>query len=851
MDTLETVLPAPVSLRCGSDRSEHFVQFYADDDELVRLISDFMRGALDSGGTAIVIATQAHLAALKRHSSGRERDVTGSRKTGTFVALDAQQVMDALMAGGSPDPECFARTIESRIAAAAARDGPVAIYGEVVALLWAQCNYDAAVRVEALWNDAARRYDFSLLCGYPIALMKSGSWASISGVCASHAHAIPTRSPTNEERQLAEICEMYRRGREFDAAIGERDAARREGASRERELSDFLENAAIAIHSVGPDGTILWANQFELDMLGYAADEYIGQSIQRFYADPQTCADVLRRLSQGELLRDEAVQLRARDGSIRDVLVTSNVRFESGAFIQTRCFTRDVTEQRRMERALRESEARAEEIRALSSAIVESSEDAIISKSLEGRITSWNAGAQRLFGYEAKEAIGKPITIIIPPELHKDEQRILGKLRRGERIDHFETVRVAKDGRRLEVSLTISPVRDRNGRVIGASKVARDVSDRKRIEAQLREADRRKDEFIAMLGHELRNPLAPIRNVAEVLRRTSAGNATTERLCIMLERQVQQVTRLLDDLLDVTRITRGTIKFRRDCVDLGHVVNRALEAARPLADGRRHVLRVDVPKDPMYVRGDGVRLVQMLTNLLNNAAKYTKTGGRIGLTVSRQDDRFELRVNDNGVGITSEMLPRIFDLFVQAGRSESEIQEGLGIGLTLVRVIAERHGGTVAARSEGLGRGSEFVVTLPAAADGAQPETIARAADVRPAGRKRILIVDDNRDASESLATLLRLSGHDVFVEVEAQAVAQRVESLRPDLALLDIGLPGMDGYEIARRLRAGGFTTPLAALTGYGSPEDRERARQAGFDHHFVKPIDPLALERLLATLP
>jgi CheY-like chemotaxis protein len=253
----------------------------------------------------------------------------------------------------------------------------------------------------------------------------------------------------------------------------------------------------------------------------------------------------------------------------------------------------------------------------------------------------------------------------------------------------------------------------------------------------------------------------------------------------------------------------------------------------------------------MYVRGDGVRLVQMLTNLLNNAAKYTKTGGRIGLTVSRQDDRFELRVNDNGVGITSEMLPRIFDLFVQAGRSESEIQEGLGIGLTLVRVIAERHGGTVAARSEGLGRGSEFVVTLPAAADGAQPETIARAADVRPAGRKRILIVDDNRDASESLATLLRLSGHDVFVEVEAQAVAQRVESLRPDLALLDIGLPGMDGYEIARRLRAGGFTTPLAALTGYGSPEDRERARQAGFDHHFVKPIDPLALERLLATLP
>jgi CheY-like chemotaxis protein len=354
-----------------------------------------------------------------------------------------------------------------------------------------------------------------------------------------------------------------------------------------------------------------------------------------------------------------------------------------------------------------------------------------------------------------------------------------------------------------------------------------------------------------MLGHELRNPLAPIRNVAEVLRRTSAGNATTERLCMMLERQVQQMTRLLDDLLDVSRITRGTIKFQRDWVDLANVVQRAVEASRPLAERRRHVLLVDVPKGPLYVRGDAVRLVQMLTNLLNNAAKYTSKGGRITLTLSRRDDRFELRVKDNGIGITGEMLPRIFDLFVQAPRSESEMQEGLGIGLTLVRMIAERHGGVVQARSEGVGRGSEFVVSLPAAADDTQPLTVPKVPDERPVGRKRIVILDDNRDASESLATLLRLSGHDVFVEVEARDAVQRVEKVGPDLALLDIGLPGMDGYDLARRLRANGCTVPLAALTGYGSPEDRERARQAGFDHHFVKPIDPLALERLLATLP
>jgi CheY-like chemotaxis protein/anti-sigma regulatory factor (Ser/Thr protein kinase) len=319
----------------------------------------------------------------------------------------------------------------------------------------------------------------------------------------------------------------------------------------------------------------------------------------------------------------------------------------------------------------------------------------------------------------------------------------------------------------------------------------------------------------------------------------------------MLERQVQQMTRLLDDLLDVSRITRGTIKFQRDWVDLANVVQRAVEASRPLSERRRHVLLVNVPKGPLYVRGDAVRLVQMLTNLLNNAIKYTTKGGRIALTLARRDDRFELRVKDNGIGITGEMLPRIFDLFVQAPRSESEIQEGLGIGLTLVRMIAERHGGVVQALSEGVGRGSEFVVSLPAAAQDTQPLSVTKVPEERPVGRKRIVILDDNRDASESLATLLRLSGHDVYVEVEARDAVQRVEKVGPDLALLDIGLPGMDGYDLARRLRANGCTVPLAALTGYGSPEDRERARQAGFDHHFVKPIDPLTLERLLATLP
>jgi signal transduction histidine kinase len=330
--------------------------------------------------------------------------------------------------------------------------------------------------------------------------------------------------------------------------------------------------------------------------------------------------------------------------------------------------------------------------------------------------------------------------MIIPPEHHHEERLILERLGRGERIDHFETVRVAKDGRPIDVSLTISPVHDGSGRVVGASKVARDVSERKRMEEKLREADRRKDEFMAMLGHELRNPLAPIRNVAALLRRTTAGNDASAELCLILERQVQQMTRLLDDLLDVNRFTRGKIRFQLELVDLATVVQHAVEASGPLIDRHRHLLHVDLPAEPLQLHGDSVRLVQMLTNLLNNAAKYTPEGGRIDLAVARRGTSLEVRVKDNGVGIRPELLRKVFDLFVQADRSISDVQEGLGLGLTLVRMIAEHHGGVVEAVSAGPGRGSEFIVTLPCAGT-------VRAVDARRTPARRTDAVEGHSDA--------------------------------------------------------------------------------------------------------
>ncbi len=375
--------------------------------------------------------------------------------------------------------------------------------------------------------------------------------------------------------------------------------------------------------------------------------------------------------------------------------------------------------------------------------------------------------------------------------------------------------------------------------------------ERLRLIQQLRQADRRKDEFLAVLAHELRNPLAPVRNAVEVMRLRDVDDPNLRWARDIIDRQVQQMTRLVDDLLDVSRITRGKVKLQKEPVDLAAVVARAVEISRPLIDARRHELTVTLPPEPVRVEADATRLAQVVANLLNNAAKYTEERGRIWLTVERGGGEAVLRVRDTGVGIPAAMLAQVFDLFTQVDRSEDRSQGGLGIGLTLAKSLVEMHGGSVTAQSEGVGKGSEFVVRLPLLAElrseGCEPGGSGRLVE---SSARRILVVDDNVDAADSLAVLLRLLGNDVRTAPDGPAALEAARAYRPDVVLLDLGLPRMSGYEVCRRLRAGHFANgPLVvALTGYGQDEDRRRTREAGFDHHLVKPVNPDELREVLA---
>jgi signal transduction histidine kinase/ActR/RegA family two-component response regulator len=374
----------------------------------------------------------------------------------------------------------------------------------------------------------------------------------------------------------------------------------------------------------------------------------------------------------------------------------------------------------------------------------------------------------------------------------------------------------------------------------------------KRSEEALRDADQRKDEFLAILAHELRNPLAPIRNSVQILRLTSPNDSAAERVAEVMDRQVNHMVRLVDDLLEVARISRGKIELRKEPVEVAAVVRSAVETSRPLIEAGGHRLALAIPPEPLTLEGDFVRLTQVVANLLNNAAKYSDPGGQIWLTVWRQGDGAAISVRDTGRGIPPDVLPRVFELFMQIDRQPSRTQGGLGIGLTLVKSLVELHGGSVEAHSEGAGRGSEFVVRLPLSA-AARAHASTRAASPSPIlASRRVLVVDDNRDAAESLDTLLKLLGADTRVAYSGAEALKALATYEPAVVLLDIGMPGMDGHEVARRIRQRPESrdVTLIALTGWGQEEDRDRSQLAGFDYHLIKPADIDALQKLLVSL-
>ncbi len=784
----------------------------------------------------------------------------------------------------------------------------------------------------------------------------------------------------------------------------ERREAEQKLRRSEKELNDFFENAAVGLHWAGPDGVILRANQAVLKMLGYSREEYVGHNIAEFHVDQDAIQGILQCLMADEQLHDYEANLRCKDGSIKQVLVDSNVLWDEGQFVHTRCITRDITERKKAETALQDSEERLrlaleagrmgswewhiptgnviwsttlEQIHGLAPGsfggtfeafqqdihpedrqrvldLIQQTVEQGRDHHLEYRIVRPDGGVRwleargklfrdqndqplRLLGIcsdaterkrleqslhflaEASKSLSllidfrstlqnvanlavpdfadwcavemlevdgslqrlvvahaDPAKVELAEELYRryppdpeSPRGVFNVLRTGEsefmtEIPDELLQLSARDEAHLAIMRKLSlksymcvPLRSKSSvlgvmtfvggesgrRYVAADLVmAEDLAHRAaiaienaRLYQQVRDADHRKDEFLAMLAHELRNPLAPIRSGLEILAMDAGEHSETVAL---MQEQVEHIVRLVDDLLDVSRIMRGKVELRKAPNEVADLVRRSVQTVQPLINSQQQQLVVAVPERPIWIDADPVRIVQVLENLLNNGSKYTDVGGRIELTVERQDNQAVIKVTDTGVGLEPELLPAIFELFTQSSRSLDRAQGGLGIGLTLVKSLVEMHGGTVTAHSDGPGRGSTFVVRLP---EIESPRPTQDAAE-RPCMTEkcRILVVDDNVGAARLLTMLLmKLDGHEVEIAYDGPTALSKIKEFHPEIVLLDIGLPGMDGYQVGRAVREMPEFDDLllVALTGYGQEEDRKRSRQAGFDEHLVKP--------------
>lgn len=619
-----------------------------------------------------------------------------------------------------------------------------------------------------------------------------------------------------------------------------RDAALRVSEARFR----LLASATFEGIAITEQGRFVDANEQLLRMLGFAREELLGMTVAELLPDEdrERVLDNIRHSRESHIEHD----MLRKDGSRIQVEAHGQTQIGEGSPFRITAL-RDISARRRADEALRYQLD-------LTRGITEKSTDSIFIIDAEGRITAANPEAERMFGYRADEMLGRELHDLIHhhhPDgtpYPSDECPLWRIYATGETVRDHELVVFRKDGGQRVVTGSNAAL-ESGGGIVGAAVVLHDITAIRQAERALRDADQRKDEFLAMLAHELRNPLSPIRNAAHVLGRLELDEPRVRWARDIIERQVTHLTHLVDELLDVSRIASGKISLRTTRIELADLIRQACEAAQPLMTAKRQRFELRLPETPLVLDGDLVRLVQVLQNLLNNAAKYTPDGGRIELSAGQRGREIEIQVRDDGMGMPADLLPRVFDLFRQGERTLDRAQGGLGIGLTLVRRLVELHGGRVEAQSAGLGLGATFTVWLPAAddVDGERPPIDSRAdAAVAPL---RVLVVDDDPAVAESMLIFLQLEGHQARHAASGEAALALLPAFRPQVVLLDIGLPGQDGYEVARRLRQqpDGAELILVAVSGYGDEAAMARGRAAGFDHYLVKPVAP---ERLCALL-
>ncbi len=869
-----------------SRHHHHEVQFYEDEQFLVDRVAEFLAEGARQGERCIVIATEEH----------NEAFAAGLRLLGVNAEevrfLDARTTLATFLDRGMPDARRFRESVGGALKEAGSSVNRVRAYGEMVDLLWRDGEPDAAIRLEELWNDLAHHHAFSLLCAYPMGnFYKESDSALFQAVCDTHSVVRPVlqtedtgardrRIAVLEQRAAALEMEIAHR-KELEAGLADALAARRRS---EELLRDFVENATIGLHWVLADGTIEWANDAELKLLGYAREEYIGRNIADFHADRNAIGDILCRLGRNEEIHDFEAPLLASDGSIKWVAISSNVLFENDRFVHTRCFSRDVTAKKRLEeqnallldatsvmarsldyRTRLSDLARVVVPRLADWCVIdiarEDGYDRLAIAHTDPELEAAAASLQERWPKANDDdpvkrvlATGEPaivpyITDAFLAELARSEEHLAELRKLGLRslmiVPMIAQARVvgaiglmAAETRRQYTAEDLPLALDLASRAAGMIEIAR-------LYHVAESNNRAKDEFLATLSHELRTPLTAIVGWARMM---SVGGLDDEMLrtaIATIEQSARTQAALIEDLLDVSRVVSGKLSLHNEPVDLSTVIGDVLHAMHVAAEAKG--IRVDASGLEVctVVQGDSTRLQQIAWNLVSNAIKFSTEGSRVQVRLDRNAGRARLVVRDEGHGIAPSFLPFVFEPFRQADSTMSRVHGGLGLGLAIVKYLAEAHGGTVSAESEGLGRGSTFTVTLPLARRGRTP--VLKPMPIPDLTGLRILLVDDDPSSRQMLKTALGRCGADVEVADRVEVARASIARQLPDVVITDIAMPEEDGLVLVRYLRAMDEARGIRvfALTAFHHRDDL----QSEFDAFLKKPMDPMDIARRIAV--
>jgi len=773
----------------------HIVQFYDHEEALYSLVSGFLADGLAAGEHVLVVGTEEH----RREFAARVRAKNIDYEADHLLMTDARQLMNTFMVGAAPDAERFHESVIGTIHRHLNGGTKIRIYGEMVDLLWREGNADGALQLEDLWNDAESELRFSLLCAYSLAPFFSDTASpGFESICNRHQHVVPS--------------------------IREALAAKHRS---EAELKDFFENAPIGLHWVGPDGSILWANDAELSLLGYAHDEYVGHNVSEFHADREVQEDILNRLRRNEEIHDYEARLVAKDGSIRHVAITSNALFENGVFVHTRCFTRDISDRKRLEDC--------------SAFLLDATTALNRSLDFDTRLQEIPRVAVPRFADSCTvdltddDAAFEPVAthdMIVVPMSAND--RLLGTIT-------FKSV-----DRRPYDETDVSLATELAHRAAIALENAR-------LYQLAQMANRTKDEFLATLSHELRTPLTAILGWSRMMLLGGLDPETTRTALETIERSAHTQAALIDDLLDLSKIVTGKLSLQHELVDLSAVVYSAVQTTKLAADARNITLDVNGIDERTVVTGDPTRLQQIVWNLLSNAIKFSESGGHVSLVLERDRGDVRIIVRDSGKGIHPEFLPHVFEPFRQADGASTRMHNGLGLGLAIVRYLAEHHGGSVTAESEGPGRGATFTVTLPLAARRSKQLHEPVKDDVVDLSGLSILLVDDDADTRDVVSAILRRCGAEVDSASCVTDACILLNAKLPHILVTDIAMPERDGYSLLQYLRSrngSARNVRLVALTAMTHSHAEEDLREAGFHAYVRKPVDPIDFARTIAGL-